>query len=69
MKFLLKGLGDDAEKMRYSILGYMASVLIGDKTDKDTSERAAMMIDQFTESFMYIGKAGLYNACYNACKV
>lgn len=67
MRFLLKGLGDDAEKMRYGILGYMAAVLISD-TCKNTDHVSAV-IDQFTESFMYTGKGGFYNACYNACKI
>lgn len=69
MKFLLVSLGDDAEKVRYSILGYMATILLSDRTDAKTSERASQIIDQFTESFMYSKKAGLYNACYNACKM
>jgi DNA polymerase III gamma/tau subunit len=66
-RFLLKGLPDDPEKVRYSILGYMAAVLISDGC-KDP-DHVSGIIDQFTESFMYSGKGGLYNAVFNACKL
>jgi DNA polymerase-3 subunit gamma/tau len=69
MKGLLRGLPDDPEKMRYAILGYMAAVLIGDNSDGANAERASAVIDCFTESFMYSGKAALYNACFLACKI
>jgi hypothetical protein len=66
-KKILKGLPDDPEKMRYAILGYMASVMIGDNTDNNTLKKASEVIDCFTESFMYSGKAGLFNAVYISC--
>lgn len=67
MKFHLKGLDEDAEKMRYAILGYMAACMVSEKGGNE--EHISQVIDCFTESFMYSGKAGLYNACYTACKI
>lgn len=66
-RFLLKGLSDDPEKLRYAILGYMAAVLISDGCKN--ADTVSSIIDQFTESFMYSSKAGLYNAVYQACKL
>lgn len=62
-KKLLKEFKGDAESARFAILGYMNSVMIN-KWD----ERTAFVIDQFLESFMYSGKAGLTNACFYALK-
>lgn len=67
MKFLIKGLGEDHEKLRYAILGYMAAVLLSDTCRNP--DHVSNVIDCFTESFMYSGKAGFYNACFNACKL
>jgi DNA polymerase III gamma/tau subunit len=66
-RFLLKGLMDDPEKMRYGILGYMNAVLMSDNC-KDP-DHVSGVIDMFTESFMYSGKAGLSNAVFQACKL
>lgn len=60
---LLKGLNADPEKVRYSVLGYMNSVLLG-KGDSKT----ANIIATFSESFINSGKAGLTLACFLACK-
>lgn len=68
-RIILKGLPDDAEKIRYAVLGYMASVMIGDRTDGNTLKKASEVIDCFTESYIHVGKAGLYNSCYIACKL
>jgi len=67
MKFLLKGLTEDSEKMRYAILGYMDAVLMSDNC-KDP-DRVTAIIDCFTESFMYSGKAGFHAAAFYACKI
>lgn len=66
-RFLLKGLMDDPEKMRYGILGYMNSVLMSDNCKNP--DHVSAVIDCFTESFMYTGKAGLSNAVFQACKI
>lgn len=63
---LLKGLGEEPEKVRYAILGYLGSVLISDNCKNP--DHISSVIDLFTESFMYSGKAGLYNAVFYACK-
>jgi DNA polymerase-3 subunit gamma/tau len=61
---ILKTLTDEPEKIRYAVLGYMNAVLLGGKPN----DRVAMIIEQFLESFMYTGKAGLTYACYMASK-
>jgi DNA polymerase III gamma/tau subunit len=67
MKFLLAGLLDKPEEMRYAILGYMATVMMSKNCQNP--DHVSRVIDQFTESFMYSGKAGLVNACFQACKL
>jgi len=58
---ILKGMLEDPEKIRYAVLGYMSTVLLnGD------NPAAAIIIEQFMESFMYTGKAGLVYSCYMA---
>jgi DNA polymerase-3 subunit gamma/tau len=70
MVVMLRGLQDDnAEKMRYAILRFMSGAMLKDWSDRATVQQASSVIDQFTESFMYTGKAGLVNACYNACLI
>lgn len=61
---ILKSLKVEPEKIRYSVLGYMNAVLLSGKKN----DRAAMIIEQFLESFMYTGKAGLTYACYTVVK-
>jgi len=51
------------ESVRMAVLGYMNTVMIN-----RWDERTAFVIDQFLESFMYSGKAGLTNACFYALK-
>ena len=60
---ILKGLDTEPETVRYSILGYLAVVLLN-KGDV----RVAQMISIFSESFMYSGRAGLIAACFLACR-
>lgn len=50
---------DKAEKIRYAVLGYMTAVLLNKE-----NEVALATIEEFSESFMYNGKAGLVGACY-----
>ena len=59
---VLKGINDDPEKVRYAVLGYMSSVLLNGE-----DPMAAVVIEQFMESFMYTGKAGLVYSCYMCC--
>lgn len=61
---IIKALKDDPEKVRYSILGYVNAILLNGKAD----DHCAMIIEQFLESFMYTGKAGLTYACYMVLK-
>jgi len=60
---ILKGLDTEPETVRYSILGYLAVVLLN-KGDV----RVAQMISIFSESFMYSGRAGLIATCFLACR-
>ncbi len=53
----------EAESVRLAVLGYMNTVMVN-----RWDERTAFIIDQFMESFIYSGKAGLTNACYYALK-
>jgi len=64
MAVLLKGVDSEPESVRYAVLGYLNAVLLNRADD-----RIVEMIDLFSESFMYSGKAGLTSACYYACKV
>jgi len=56
---ILSGIQEEPENVRYAVLGYMNSVLM-----KGENNRAALIIEEFSESFMYIKKAGLTLACY-----
>ncbi len=52
---------DDPEKVRYAVLGYANSILLKGGL---IAKKAALVIDAFSDSFMYIGAAGLNRACY-----
>ena len=59
---LLKGLkGKDPEKIRYAVLGYMNSVLLNKPND-----RAALVLEYFSEPFYNVGMPGVTLACYQA---
>ncbi len=58
---IVKGLNDEPEKVRYAILGYMNTVLL---SNGKSAPRAAQIINEFRESFMYSKKAGFSLACY-----
>jgi DNA polymerase III gamma/tau subunit len=53
----------DAEKVRRAALGYFAAVLL-----KEDNERAALIIDEFTEPTYETGWPGFIFACYKANK-
>lgn len=57
---ILKGLKTEPEKVRYAILGYMNTVLLGGDPN------AAVIISIFKDPFFYSGKAGLALACWEA---
>lgn len=50
----------DPEKVRRAVLGYMNAVLLSGKK----SDRAALVLEYFSEPFYNTGKAGLTLACY-----
>lgn len=58
---VLKKINDDPEKVRHAVLGYMNSVLLNSGNSK-----AAIVIENFEESFYNSGKAGLSLACFGS---
>ena len=61
---VLRDINDEPEKVRYAVLTYMSKVLLS-----KSSDRAANIIDLFSNSFMYSGKAGLILAVYLVSKL
>lgn len=61
---IIKGLDEEAEDIRYAVLGYMSGVLLNKQSD-----RAFLIIEEFKPSFMYTKKAGLIAACYTICSM
>mgnify|MGYP007124217012 FL=1 len=61
---MLKKIDDEPEKIRYAVLSYMSKVLLD-----SSSDRAANIIDLFSDSWMYSGKAGMINTCYLVTKI
>ena len=60
----IKTIDDEPEKIRYAVLSYMTKTLL------DTpSDRVPQIIDLFSSSFMYSGKAGLVMNCYLVTKI
>ena len=57
---IIKDLRDEPERIRLSVLGYMAAVLLSGKSN----DIAAMIIEQFSQTFIYSGKAGLAYSSY-----
>ncbi len=64
VRYILKSIQDEPEKLRYGILGYLDAVLMSDNC-KDPA-RVCSLMDCFRESYMYSGKAALHSDCYNA---
>lgn len=58
---VLRGLQGDPESVRYAVLGYATSVLLGGGKQ---APRAYLVIDAFRENFYDSKKAGLVAACY-----
>jgi DNA polymerase III gamma/tau subunit len=56
---ILAGMQEEPETIRYAVLGYMNTVLMGAE-----NPRAAQIISNFLESFMYTKRAGLTYACF-----
>jgi DNA polymerase III gamma/tau subunit len=65
---IVSSLQDEPEKIRYAILTYFSKVLLDPKNKVALLERSSMIIDLFSESFIYSGKAGLVNALYISSK-
>lgn len=66
---LLRGLPEDAEGLRYAIMGYMKSIILNEKSNDSTIDRCIAINDLLMESFMYTKMSGLINAIYYACRV
>lgn len=61
----IKGLeSTEVENIRYAILGYLSAVLLS-KGD----ERIANLIEIFSPSWMYTGRAGLTSSCFLSHKI
>jgi len=58
---LLKAVADEPEAVRYMVMGYARSVLLGGGT---MAPRAALIIDRFAANFFDSKAAGLALACY-----
>ena len=58
---VLKNIKEEPESIRYAVLGYMANVLLNGK-----NTQAPVVINSFSESFIYSKKAGLVLACYQS---
>ena len=59
---MLKEIGDDPETVRYIILGYMRTVLLG---GGKMAPRAAEVMDRFQDNFYDSKQAGLALACWD----
>lgn len=59
---LLQGINTDAETVRYSVLGYMNSVIL---SKEEASPQALRLMRHFLPSMMYTGRAGLTLVCFN----
>ena len=53
---------EEPEKIRHSVMGYMYSVLLSGKRN----DRAAIVLEYFSEPFYDSGKNGLILACYQS---
>ncbi len=66
LQVLLSAFNGEAESLRYMILSYFSTVLLG--KNKAMYGKANEVIMIFGESFMYSKKAGLISSCYIACQ-
>jgi DNA polymerase-3 subunit gamma/tau len=57
---IIKGIDEDPEIIRYAVLTRMANILLSGKEH----DRAALIIEEFKDTFIYSKKAGLVSACY-----
>lgn len=57
--YILKGIDDEPESVRYAVLSYMSTVVLNSDVPQ-----AVNIITNFCESLMYSKKAGLVRACY-----
>jgi DNA polymerase-3 subunit gamma/tau len=62
---LVTNLKDDPESSRRAILTYMSKVLANSRT-KPEQQRAYLIMDAFSPSVFYLGKAGLMKQAYEA---
>jgi len=62
---ILRGYNGEAEAARYAILGYLNKVLRSSNEKK--AEFITSIILNFTDSFIYSGKAGLSASCLLSC--
>ncbi len=61
---LLKGVKEDHEKIRWGVLGYMNTVLLGSGNDN-----AALIIGCFSKPYYDTGKSGLTLSCWEAVNI
>ena len=60
---LIKDIKEEPESIRYAVMGYMSAVLLnGD------NKQAALVMMEFSNTFMYSKKPGLVLACYMVIK-
>lgn len=63
---LLKSIDTEPESTRYAIMNYIAAVLLN--SEKEKADRAFLIIEEFKNTFIYSGRAGLYSACFACTK-
>lgn len=66
---MIQVIDDEPEQIRYAVLGYMNSILIGNKEKKSAPKddpRAVYIITNFLDSYMYTKKSGLIVSCYRS---
>lgn len=56
---IIKGIEDEPEKVRRAVLGYCSAVLLN-----SGNERAALIIECFSDNYFNTGKAGLIFSCF-----
>tara|TARA_Y100000310_G_scaffold218179_1_gene219348 strand:- start:3775 stop:4731 length:957 start_codon:yes stop_codon:yes gene_type:complete len=64
---ILKGIEEEPETVRWSVLGYMNGTLLRNKTEygsQSLDKQAAIVLDMFQYPFFDSGKAGLTLACF-----